>query len=50
MFGDEHGVLYATNESLHTTSGTSDVLYIGELSLNEKILIKDNHTLQALWK
>ena len=27
--GDEHWVLYATNESLNTTSKTNDVLYAG---------------------
>ena len=26
---DEHWVLYATNESLNTTSKTNDVLYVG---------------------
>ena len=27
--GDEHWVLYATNESLNTASKTNDVLYVG---------------------
>ena len=29
MCCDEHWVLYATNESLNTTSKTNDVLYVG---------------------
>ena len=29
MCGDEHWVLYTTNESLNTTSKTNDVLYAG---------------------
>jgi len=29
MWGDEHWVLYTTNESLDTTSKTNDVLYVG---------------------
>ena len=37
--GDEHWVLYAINESLNSTSETSDVLYSGLLNIIIIIII-----------